>query len=106
MDVPLRVPLHFRGLLAEPRSWAWKRFVYCWHWVLVDPMGPLSQLLASVPVLVSLCLHNMPKCITASSFLCMTKNYARETDRCLPVCAFDPAQTDRKKWSHAAELTT
>lgn len=102
-------PIAMQELLTKPRPRARKWFL---HWLLADSVAPFPQtsycghrcdhsnffkslittameyfVLASVPILVSFCLQDMPKCIMASSFLCMTKNYAIQTDArlCAPL---------------------
>lgn len=110
-------PIAMQEALTKPRPRARKRFL---HWFLVDSVAPFPRtsycghrcdhsnffkslittameyfVLASVPVLVSFCLQDVPKCITASSFLCMTKNYAIQTDARLRAPSTQLTQTGK-----------
>lgn len=120
-------PIAMQEALTKPRPRARKRFL---HWLLVDSVAPFPRtsycghrcdhsnffkslittameyfVLASVPVLVSFCLQDVPKCITASSFFVYDQELCH-TDRCSPPRALDPAHADREKWPHAAEPAT
>ena len=104
-DVPLWVPLHFRRVPTEPRPWVQKRLVHGLHWVPAErgrPSPRLQLLSLYWPRSVFTKLPNVSQPVRS----CVAKNYARQIDRCLPVCALDPVQTDEKKWPHAAALTT
>lgn len=94
----LTVP--WRGVPAEPRPRA-----HGLHWVLAECGRPSSRLqLLSLywPYSVFTKHPNVSQPVRS----CVAKNYARQIDRSLPVCALDPVQTDEKKWPHAAALTT